>query len=322
MVEEQHRPVLQGEYKLVSVLETVEDSTVYRSQSVSHSERVFAIREFKLEGFEAPEKRAMVSSYFQPIAQSYMDFSDPCLTSLRDFFIENGYIYFVFDFVPGCRLSNYLRMRHRPLPEVLALDISYKIARAMELLHSRDPIKFFADVSISNVILASNGYIMLTDYGLGKLLAPRPIDAPRMGTPGYAAPEQFSADRQSDARTDIYSLGMTMHHLATGKSPSEPPYVTDIHSKQQIKGFFRFIRNPHFFDTGQKRQLIRHFSVAEQNRVLPHFYEGQPHGCRGTECITVRVDMTADGNTLCVPDHPGYCFRIPAHRCHRIRSLY
>ncbi len=219
MVEEQHRPVLQGEYKLVSVLETVEDSTVYRSQSVSHSERVFAIREFKLEGFEAPEKRAMVSSYFQPIAQSYMDFSDPCLTSLRDFFIENGYIYFVFDFVPGCRLSNYLRMRHRPFPEVLALDISYKIARAMELLHSRDPIKFFADVSISNVILASNGYIMLTDYGLGKLLAPRPIDAPRMGTPGYAAPEQYGLAGIVGQATDIYGLGVIMHQLVTGIDP-------------------------------------------------------------------------------------------------------
>ncbi len=159
---EKRRPVLQGEYKLVSVLETVGDSIIYRSQSVSHSERVYAIREFKLEGYEAPEKRAMVSSYFQPIAQGYMDFIDPCLTSLRDFFIENGYIYFVFDYVPGRRLSEYFRARQRPFPENLALDIAYKVAKALETLHSSKPVKFFADMSMSNIGLGVLMHQMVT----------------------------------------------------------------------------------------------------------------------------------------------------------------
>ncbi|MGM9992440.1 MAG: serine/threonine protein kinase [Candidatus Bruticola sp.] len=216
---EERRPILQGEYKLVSVIETVGDSTVYRSQSVSHSERVYAVREFKLEGYEAPEKRAMISSYFQPIAQGYMDFVDPCLTSLRDFFIENGYIYFVFDYVPGRRLSEYFRARQRPFPENLALDIAYKVAKALETLHACKPIKFFADMSISNIILASNGYVMLTDYGLGKLLADLPVDAPRMGTVGYAAPEQYGLAGIVSQATDIYGLGVLMHQLVTYIDP-------------------------------------------------------------------------------------------------------
>ena len=220
---EKRRPVLQGEYKLVSVLETVGDSIIYRSQSVSHSERVYAIREFKLEGYEAPEKRAMVSSYFQPIAQGYMDFIDPCLTSLRDFFIENGYIYFVFDYVPGRRLSEYLRARQRPFPENLALDIAYKVAKALETLHSSKPVKFFADMSMANIILASNGYAMLTDYGLGKLLIDLPVDAPRMGTIGYAAPEQYGLAGIVSQSTDIYGLGVLMHQMVTYIDPVDHP---------------------------------------------------------------------------------------------------
>ncbi|MGM9999185.1 MAG: protein kinase [Candidatus Bruticola sp.] len=220
---EERRPILQGEYKLISVLETVGDSTIYRSQSVSHSERVYAVREFKLEGYEAPEKRAMISSYFQPIAQGYMDFIDPCLTSLRDFFIENGYIYFVFDYVPGRRLSEYFRARQRPFPENLALDIAYKVAKALETLHACKPIKFFADMSISNIVLASNGYAMLTDYGLGKLLVDLPVDAPRMGTVGYAAPEQYGLAGIVSQSTDIYGLGVLMHQMVTYIDPTLNP---------------------------------------------------------------------------------------------------
>ena len=220
---EERRPILQGEYKLVSVLETVGDSIIYRSQSVSHSERVYAIREFKLEGYEAPEKRAMVSSYFQPIAQGYMDFIDPCLTSLRDFFIENGYVYFVFDYIPGRRLSEYFRARQRPFPENLALDIAYKVAKALETLHSCKPVKFFADMSMSNIILASNGYAMLTDYGLGKLLVELPVDAPRMGTIGYAAPEQYGLAGIVSQSTDIYGLGVLMHQMVTYIDPVDHP---------------------------------------------------------------------------------------------------
>ena len=47
-----------------------------------------------------------------------------------------------------------------------------------------------------------------------------------MGTKGYAAPEQYGGCQQTDARTDIFGLGMTMHHLVTGVDPNQPPYET------------------------------------------------------------------------------------------------
>lgn len=216
---EKRLPILQGEYKLIQLLETLEDSKIYKSQSVVHAEQLFAVREFKLEGYEAPEKRAIVSAYFQPIALSYMDFVSPHLTSLRNFFIENGHIYFVFDYIPGRRLSKYLRDRHRPFTENEALDIAYNIAMAMEELHSCNPIKFMADVCLGNVILIANGNIALTDFGLGKLLLPMSQEAPRMGTVGYAAPEQYGREGIVSRATDIYGLGVIMHQLVSGIDP-------------------------------------------------------------------------------------------------------
>lgn len=219
----QGRPILQGEYKLLSVLETVGDNNVYKSQSVNHPERIFAVHEFKLEGYEAPEKRAVMMTYFRPIADGYMDFTDLSLSAVRNFFMENGYMYFLFDYVPGWRLSNYYKARQRPFTENSALDIARQIARALDLLHNSRPVKFMADLSISNVVLASNGYIMLTDYGLGKLLLNLPVDAPRMGTVGYAAPEQYGASGIITPATDIYALGVLMHQLVTYRDPQTNP---------------------------------------------------------------------------------------------------
>lgn len=222
-MESEKRPILQGEYKLLRVIEETKDSTLFLGQSVHSTERRFAIREFRVDGAEEPEQKALISSYFQPIAQRYMDFMVPCLTSLRDFFLENEYVYFVYDYVPGYRLSEVLAMRECPFPEVQAVDLALKVAQAIRCLHETKPALFFADMNPSNIILVTNGYVMLTDYGLGKLLTKYDPEAPRMGTVGYAAPEQMGSLGIVCRATDIYSLGVLMHQLVTGVSPADSP---------------------------------------------------------------------------------------------------
>ena len=76
----------------------------------------------------------------------------------------------------------------------------------------------------ANVILQKDGTLKLIDFGIAReYKAQASVDTTYIGTNGFAAPEQFGLP-QSDGRTDIYSLGMTMYYLATGKSPLEPPY--------------------------------------------------------------------------------------------------
>ncbi len=227
-MDEVQRPILQGEYKLSRIIEVTDDSILYFGFALATPERHFAIREFKIEIPGGQEQLAVISSYFQPIAMRYMDFAHTGTTCLRDFFIENGYVYFVFDFVPGHRLSELMGFRHgRPFTEMQAVSIALQIANAMRYLHSLPSSIFFADMNLSNVIVASNGTVMLTDYGLGKLLIKYVPEAARMGTLGYAAPEQVGPGGVVSTGTDIYALGVLMHQLVTGVDPTKNPNVLE-----------------------------------------------------------------------------------------------
>ena len=76
----------------------------------------------------------------------------------------------------------------------------------------------------SNIIVSADNVVKVIDFGIAReFKADSGSDTSYMGTRGYAAPEQYGTS-QTDARTDIYSLGATMYHLLTGISPNEPPY--------------------------------------------------------------------------------------------------
>ena len=78
----------------------------------------------------------------------------------------------------------------------------------------------------ANVMLKPDGNVMLIDFGTAREFKNRAMveDTTCLGTRGYAAPEQFGGQGQTDARTDIYCLGATLYHLLTGHSPADPPY--------------------------------------------------------------------------------------------------
>ncbi|MBQ7567816.1 protein kinase, partial [bacterium] len=170
-----------------------------------------------------------------PLAMRYMDFLHLGATCLRDFFFENGYVYFVIDYVPGHRLSEIMSIRHGcPFPEMEAVSIAMQIAVTMQYLHTLPEPVFLADMNLSNVIIAKNGAAMLTDYGLGKLLIRYDPNAVRMGTLGYAAPEQIGPNGVVNAYTDMYALGVLMHQLVTSVDPTKEPNVIKPISKYNV----------------------------------------------------------------------------------------
>ena len=74
-------------------------------------------------------------------------------------------------------------------------------------------------------MLRPDGQIVLIDFGTAReYKTGQDEDTTSLGTKGYAAPEQYGGDGQTDARTDIYNLGATIYHLVTGKNPNKPPY--------------------------------------------------------------------------------------------------
>ena len=89
----------------------------------------------------------------------------------------------------------------------------------------QNPPIIYRDMKPANIMLQPNGNIKLIDFGIAREYKEHNLeDTVSLGTKGYAAPEQFGGKGQTDQRTDIYCLGVTLYHLVTGKNPCEPPY--------------------------------------------------------------------------------------------------
>ena len=103
----------------------------------------------------------------------------------------------------------------------------------MEQLHGQDPPMIFRDLKPANILVRPDGKFVLVDYGaVRKLRKSAGSDTMRLGTDGYAAPEQYGGWEQSDERTDIYGIGAVLHHMVTGR----PPLDTGLRPLGEILG--------------------------------------------------------------------------------------
>lgn len=211
------KPILQGEYKLLKVLQKLTYSTYYLATSLHNPVERWAIKEVYLD-FDKPEERLSAFRQFERIAKKYVKLEHPVLVPLADCFYENNFEYIVFEFVPGHRLQEILDLRKKPFSEDQVLDLAYQVAVALEFLHSQEIV--FHDLNPSNVIITPEGSIKLTDYGLGKILARPEPGQPKWGTLGYGPPEQMELKVDLTPACDIYALGVIMHQMLSFWDPA------------------------------------------------------------------------------------------------------
>jgi serine/threonine protein kinase len=100
------------------------------------------------------------------------------------------------------------------------LQIGLLLCDVLGYLHSQQPSVIFRDVKPANIMQTKGGHLYLIDFGIARHYVPgRKRDTGPLGTPGYAAPEQYGR-AQTTIQTDIYGLGATLHTLLTGKEPA------------------------------------------------------------------------------------------------------
>lgn len=148
----------------------------------------------------------------------------PMLPRIVDIFEDWDCIYIVEDFVEGITLDDLLKQQKK-VDESQGLQWFRDLCGVLTYLHGQRPHPIiYRDMKPSNIMLQPDGSLKLIDFGIAREYKQESnADTTYIGTKGYAAPEQFGK-AQTDARTDIYSLGVTIYHLLTGKSPYEPPY--------------------------------------------------------------------------------------------------
>lgn len=145
----------------------------------------------------------------------------PGIPSIEDYFSNGTQHYVVEEFIEGTSLEDYIKYKLPGDQEVISWAIA--ICDILELLHRNRII--FRDIKPANIMLLKNGGIKLIDFAITRHYKDgKAADTMLLGTPGYAAPETYGKS-QSDARSDIYSLGATMHQLLTGIDPQENPFT-------------------------------------------------------------------------------------------------
>lgn len=133
-------------------------------------------------------------------------------------------IYIIEDYIEGETLNTILD-ENGAQPQELVIEWAMQICEALEYLHTRKPPIIYRDMKPANVMLKPDGNIKIIDFGIAREYKDQSLaDTVSLGTKGYAAPEQFGGKGQTDARTDVYCLGVTLYHLVTGHNPCEPPY--------------------------------------------------------------------------------------------------
>jgi eukaryotic-like serine/threonine-protein kinase len=217
--------VLENRYEILRICGRGGMSTVYAARDLRfrHVERLCAIKEMHV---SAPDDRTRVLriANFEQEAALLATLSHPAIPKIFDFFADGGLVYLVLEYIDGEDLETIIDNSSGPLEEDTIIDWALQILEVLTYLHSHQPEPIvFRDLKPSNIMLRSDGTLALIDFGIARTFQPLQKGT-MIGTEGYAPPEQYRGI--AEPRGDLYALGATLHHLASGIDPrTETPFT-------------------------------------------------------------------------------------------------
>ncbi len=236
--------LLDHRYQIVALLGQGGMGRVFRAFHI-HLDAPVALKELALPEETPPEQKERAQRRFCREARLLTRLRHPNIPRVLDYFTEDSACYLVMDYVEGPTLARRLGAAELPpderaLPLDEAVDYAIQLCSVLTYLHSQEPAVVFGDLKPSNVILTPDGRAVMVDFGiarrsgwqsetppwqrgLGGLGPGDPTsDTQPLGTPGYAAPEQYEQGQRADPRSDIFALGVLLYEMVTGNAP--PPF--------------------------------------------------------------------------------------------------
>lgn len=216
--------ILDDRYEIIREIGNGGSSKVYLVWD-RHLERNWAVKEIRTasccEGPDGPPRgpENEIRKWQQKLyaeADLLKQLNHPAIPMIADILKGTGEeeqnLYMVMEYITGLSLEEILESG-RPLSPEEFFRTGIQICEVLEYLHSQDPPVIFRDMKPGHVITGSGGEIHLIDFGIARRYAKGKLsDTETLGTPGFAAPEQYGKG-QTDCRTDIYSLGMTLRRM-------------------------------------------------------------------------------------------------------------
>ena len=210
--------VLKGKYQILQKIGEGGFSYVYLAIDLELMNKQWAIKEVVRSGKDAAGRN--VEATLEREAEILSRLDHPNIVAIHDVFKTDEFIYVVMDHVEGESLAKVLRREGaQSAADVQAWML--QLCDALSYLHNQEPPIIFRDIKPGNIMLRPDGYVKLIDFGVVREYKEgKSADTVAFGTVGFAAPEARENKMQTDARSDIFSMGATMWNLLTGVLPS------------------------------------------------------------------------------------------------------
>lgn len=208
--------LVDGKYKILSEIGHGGMSVVYMAIN-EKANKTWAVKEVRKDGkmdFNTV-RQGLVAEI-----ETLKKLKHPNLPSIVDVIEDEDSFIIVMDYIEGRSLDKIIE-ENGAQPETFVVEWAKQLCDVLGYLHSRTPPIIYRDMKPANVMLKPDGNIMVIDFGTAKNYEIDLGETTGIGTIGYAAPEQYigSGLGRTDARTDIYCLGITMYHLLTNIDP-------------------------------------------------------------------------------------------------------
>ncbi len=217
--------ILRDRYRIIGLIGSGGMGAVYLADDLRLDGRRCAVKEQRLENAVSQAGRKQ----FQQEASILARLDHPGLPKVSDYFTDDAAHrdYLVMDYVPGKNLEQVLKQARQAgefLPEETIREWLSQLCDVLSYLHSRSPMVLHRDIKPANIKLTPENRLKLVDFGLAKPLDPTDPSTitglQGVGSLPYTPLEQYvDYLGHTDARTDLYALGATCYHLATGETP-------------------------------------------------------------------------------------------------------
>lgn len=212
---------------------------------------------------------------FRTEAQAAAGLSHPNVVNVFDVGEDRGVYYIVMELVEGITLKDYINRKGK-LSVKEATSIAIQVSLGLEAAHNRGIVH--RDVKPQNIIISTDGKVKLSDFGIAKATSSNTISSNVMGSVHYSSPEQVRGG-YSDYKSDIYSLGITLYEMVTGRVPFDGDTTVAIaikHLQEEIEAPSKYTPNLPFsleqiiLKCTQKSPDRRYKNMAELIDDLKH----------------------------------------------------